>query len=364
MKAKTDKKEFTLNKILENYQIPDFRFFDDYLSEIFIDLVEKSQKNLKAIEKYIFSRYFEIYGIILDRLFKILDHDNDGVLNRVEFILGMKLLYSQGTSFKSLTKFIFKLYDFDQDGKIGKDDIKLILSHIILSNSDKEFKETFENVNQIQSILKKIIDISFQEKKEMDYNDFCYVIKNICSDIFIFVLMFLFEKRPFSDETIFLYMAEKNNISPNLIKLSAENSKLDLKLIKPPILKIKSIANFKYKQNFFFDKLLLRTDNRLFDLDTVYSKIKRSIIFHEGLIFKCSKDENNKIKKVKEIFFRIVGKDLYYYKKSDLTNHKGINNLCCAFVKEGEDVIINEVKYFSIVINYYKKEKIYIILIL
>ena len=29
------------------------------------------------------------------------------------------------------------------------------------------------------------------------------------------------------------------------------------------------------------------------------------------------------------------------------------------FVKEGEDIIVNNTKYFSIVINYYKKEKIY-----
>ena len=353
MKANTYNKDFKINEILENYQIPDLRFFEDYLSEIFIDLADKNQKNDRVIGKYIFSKYFEIYGIFLDRLFKILDRDDDGVLNKIEFIFGIKILYCQGTSFKSLTKFIFKLYDFNQDGKINKDDVKLLLNHIFLSN--KGFEENFENINQFQLKLKKIIDFSFQEKNEIDFNDFSYIIENICSDIFIYILMFLLEKRPFSDETIFVYLSEKNN-SPNLLELSMKYQKLDTK-IKSPILNIKSISN--HKKTFNFNKLLLQTDNNLFNLDTIYNKIKNNIIFHEGLIFKFAKDENNKINKIKKIFFRIIGKDLYYYKKSDIINHKGINNLTCSFVKKGEDVVINEIKYFSIIINYYKKEKIY-----
>ena len=355
MKTDMNEKAINISEVLEDYQIPDFQFFDDYLSEIFIDLVEKSQKNLQAIEKYVFSKYIDTYGIILDRLFKIFDRDGDGLLNRVEFILGMKKLYSQCTSFKSLSKLIFKIYDFDQDGKISKDDVKLILSHVFLSNSDK-FGEIFENINQLQNILKKIIDFSFQKKNEMDFNNFCYVIENKCSDIFIPILMFLLEKRPFNDETIFVYMLGKN-ISPNLSDSSTKDSNLEIKTIKSPILNFKSIVNFHLKKKFNLNKYL--ADNKSFDLDVIDDKTKENIIFHEGLIFKGSKDENNKIKKVKKIFFRIVGKDLYYYKKSDLRNHKGINNLSCTFVQEGEEVIINDVIYFSIVINYYKKEKIY-----
>ena len=286
MTVNTNQNEFILKKILEDYQIPNICFFEDYLSEIFIDLAEKSQRDLKTVEKYIFSKYFGIYGIILDRLFKILDHDNDGVLDRVEFIIGMKILYSQGTSFKSLSKFIFKLYDFDQDGKISKDDVKLILSHIFLSY--KEFKEIFKNMNQFQNDLKKIIDFSFQEKNEMDFNDFCYVIENICSDIFIFVLIFLLKKRPFSDETISVYKSGKN-ISPNILRI--KYSKLDTTIVKSPILNNELISNPYNKKN--HNKLLLETDNKFFDLNSIDNKIKGNIIFHEGLIFKLSKNKVN-----------------------------------------------------------------------
>ena len=355
MEINTNENEFNINEILKNYQIPDLCFFGEYLNEIFIDLSKKSQKNLIAIEKYIFSKYFEVYGIILDRLFKILDQDNDGVLNKFEFIIGIKILYSQATSFKTLSLFIFNLYDFDQDGKINKDDIKLILSHVFLSINNKDL---FQNINQLETKIKEIIDCSFQEKKEMNFNDFCYIVKNICSDIFIFVLIFLLEKRPFSNETIFVYMSEKN-IPPNLLELSANYSKLEPKIIKSPILNIKTFTNSHLKKNFIKDKLLSQTDNKLSDLYIIDNKIKENIIFHEGLIFKFSNDKSNKINEIKTIFYRLVGKDLYYYKKSDLKNHKGINNLSCAFVKEGEDIVINGIKYFSILINYYKIEKIY-----
>ena len=357
MEENSNKNEFDINEILEHYQIPYLCFFENYLSEIFIDLSKKSQRNL-AVEKYIFSKYFEIYGIVLDRLFKIIDHDDDGVLNKDEFIIGIKILYSQVTSFKSLTQFIFNLYDFDKDGKISKKDVELVLSHIFLSSNNKEFGEIFQNINDLLTKIKKIIDYSFQEKKEMSFNDFCYVIKNICSDIFISVLLFLLGKRPFSDETIFIYMSEKN-ISPDIIKLPVEYPKLEKKIIMFPIINIIPIVNSYHKKNFIFNKLILRTNNELLDLNTIDNNIKKNIIFHEGLIFKISKEESNKIKKVKEIFYRLVGKDLYYYKKSDHRNHKGINNLSCTFVKEGEDIVVNEVKYFSIVIYYYKKEKIY-----
>ena len=270
MKSHSKSKEFLLTKILEDYQIPNLCFFEDYLSEIFIDLTEKSQRNLKTIEKYIFSRYFEIYGIILDRLFKIFDHDNNGVLDRIEFILGMKKLYSQDTSFKSLTKFIFKIYDFDQDGKITKDDVKLILSHIFLSS--KEFSKNFQNINQLQNNLKKIIAFTFREKNEMDFNDFCDVIENICSDIFIFVLMFLFKKRPFSDETILLYILEKN-VSQNILESPTKYQKLEPKIIKSPILNIESSSN-NHKKKINIIKILLQTNNKFFDLYSIENKFK------------------------------------------------------------------------------------------
>ena len=45
MKTITNEKKLNINKILESYRIPDHAFFVNYLSEIFIDLSEKSQNS-------------------------------------------------------------------------------------------------------------------------------------------------------------------------------------------------------------------------------------------------------------------------------------------------------------------------------
>ena len=62
---------------------------------------------------------------------------------------------------------------------------------------------------------------------------------------------------------------------------------------------------------------------------------------------------------MKEVYFRLVGKDLYYYKNKEDTKHKGIHNLSGVFVKEGEDMIINGKKFYTIAIVFQQKEKLY-----
>ena len=57
------------------------------------------------------------------------------------------------------------------------------------------------------------------------------VIKNVNSDIFIHILMFLLSKRPFSKETILIYMASKN-ITPEAIKF--KTPQLNPEQISPP----------------------------------------------------------------------------------------------------------------------------------
>ena len=40
MKTNMNQSELVISEILQDYQIPDFCFFEDYLSEIFLDLVK------------------------------------------------------------------------------------------------------------------------------------------------------------------------------------------------------------------------------------------------------------------------------------------------------------------------------------
>jgi serine/threonine protein kinase len=61
---------------------------------------------------------------------------------------------------------------------------------------------------------------------------------------------------------------------------------------------------------------------------------------------------------MKRTYFRLIGKDLYYYKKKEDKNHRGMHNLSGVFIKKGDDYEYDGKKYLTIVILY-KKEKSY-----
>jgi Ca2+-binding EF-hand superfamily protein len=73
--------------------------------------------------------------MISERFFSVFDSNQDQLIDLEEFIHGMTILFSE--DYSQLTKFIFDLYDFDRDGKISKEDIRIIYSYIPLQNSDK-----------------------------------------------------------------------------------------------------------------------------------------------------------------------------------------------------------------------------------
>lgn len=62
-----------------------------------------------------------------------------------EFIEGMTTLFSDSTD--KIEKFIFQLYDFDKDGLISREDVRVVLSYIPLNVRSKvssEFRLKFE----------------------------------------------------------------------------------------------------------------------------------------------------------------------------------------------------------------------------
>jgi Ca2+-binding EF-hand superfamily protein len=96
---------------------------------------------MKGINKITFAKYIELPGIINDRLFAVFDKNKNDYLDSSEFIQGMSTLYTAG--FEILMKFIFDFYDFDKDGKISKEDVRIVLSYIPL-NTQNLSKMKFE----------------------------------------------------------------------------------------------------------------------------------------------------------------------------------------------------------------------------
>jgi Ca2+-binding EF-hand superfamily protein len=78
----------------------------------------------------------------------VLDKNNNEYLDMTEFIEGLSTLFSDSTD--KIEKFIFQLYDFDKDGLISREDVRVVLSYIPLNVRSKvssEFNLKFEKYN-------------------------------------------------------------------------------------------------------------------------------------------------------------------------------------------------------------------------
>ena len=214
-----------LSKIRKGLQFQDDEILNKYLKDIWSDLSKRTKNITKGINKLTFQKYYDLPGIISERLFACLDKDNDGIINLKEFISGMQTLFSQNQTFDSLAKFIFNLYDFNSRGIITKDDVRVVLSYVPLRQTDsmegkKEnidlVQDKFEDRVESQDELFQILNIAFKNKNEINFYEYIHIIKNINSDIFILLLMFLLEKKPFSNYSIQMHSLALE--SPNIQK--------------------------------------------------------------------------------------------------------------------------------------------------
>ena len=77
-------------------------------------------------------------GIIGERVFTLFDKNKDGYEGKDEFISAACRLLSQ--KFEDNIKVVFETYDFDDDGVISREDIRILLSYVPLAEilSDKK----------------------------------------------------------------------------------------------------------------------------------------------------------------------------------------------------------------------------------
>ena len=428
-----------LSKIRKGLQIQDEELLQKYLKEIWADLSRRTSEKAKGLTKVTFNKYYDLPGIISERLFACFDKDKDGVLNLPEFVNGMKSLFSQSESFESLAQFIFNLYDFNSTGIIKKDDVRVVLSYVPLNRSDTStlikdnieiVEDNFEDRVESQEQLFHILNIAFKNKEEMNFLEYTNVIKNVNSDIFILLLMFLLEKKPFSSYSIQVYSLNSEtpkvpvSSTPKLTPQKIASPSLQSRFLSPKLKKKKLDKNRqkglteatnllqlysgvdinknkkeeekkeKQKKEEKNDKTKQRPQRRIrIKLDNLVDKTpelsKNTFTFgkgnkngennndnnannkddddddlidikedqciqYEGYVYKYSPSQ----KKMKKTYFKLIGKDLYYYKKKEEKNHRGMHNLSGVFIKRGEDFEFEGKKYFSIVILY-QNEKSY-----
>ena len=244
-----------LNEITSEYEVKNVEAFSQYLKQIWKDLSGRSEGENEGIDKITFQKYYELPGLISERLFSVFNSSDTRYLSLDDFINNMLILYS--SNFESLLTFIFKFYDFDNDGKITKEDVRIVLSYVPVykkrksSNTLKFEIDDFQDRLQSQKELHKNLDSIFGSKGTMNIEEFANIIKNKNSDIFLFLLIFLYEHRPFSAETIknLENIKKSPRLSPrqkdNLIASPNLNSNLIVSqtLQKSPAMKAISLAD-------------------------------------------------------------------------------------------------------------------------
>lgn len=199
-------------------------YFTNYLNEVFGDLSRRTENlmlssetnteesnitqhkknqiyNLMAapkISKIVFTDYFKIPGFICEKLFISLDKDNDSFLNASEFIGGMIRLY-QGT-FTETAEIIFNIFDYDKDGYITKGDVKVLLSYLPIKPLIEQnyYKNQMKSLDDIDHIIKD----SFGKNDKMNLKTFINVIEDKKSDIYLQLLTFMYNHKPFTENTV------------------------------------------------------------------------------------------------------------------------------------------------------------------
>ena len=428
-----------LSKIRKGLQIQDEELLHKYLKEIWSDLSKRSKDTTKGITRVTFNKYYDLPGIISERIFSCFDADKDGILSLNEFVNGMQSLFSQAESFDSLAKFIFNLYDFNSTGIIKKDDVRVVLSYVPLQRKESStiikdnieiVEDKFEDRVESQEQLFHLLNIAFKDKEEMNFEEYIKVVKNVNSDIFILILMFLLEKKPFSSYSIQIYSLTSDapkippNQTPTLLPERIASPSLQSRFVSPKLKKKtldKNKKKFAGKANILqlysgvdpnknaknedkdkdkktkeenkdkdkerqrpqrrvrikLDNLADRTpelskntftfgknantsskstaiEETKDDDDDIFDIQEEQYVQYEGYVYKYSQTQ----KKMKKTYFKLIGKDLYYYKKKEEKNHRGMHNLSGVFIKKGEYFEYEGKKYLSIVILY-KSEKSY-----
>ena len=210
-----EQKEFIdFNEIKKIISVESEELFLIYLKEIYKDLADRNETNRKkGIMKIVFFDYLKLPMFISEKVFTVFDEDKDGFLSSKEFILGMNKLYNG--SYEDTIKLIFDILDFNHDGYIEKDDVKMILSLLPLK-TDKckiEYKYQMESLEEIN----EIINTTFGKSKKLNLEEFKNMVEKHKSDIFIQVICFLYQKKPFTENNINVLKTSKKSVPNDLI---------------------------------------------------------------------------------------------------------------------------------------------------
>jgi hypothetical protein len=209
-KDKINSEFITFELIQESLGLKNHSLFKKYLQEVFVDLSTKKEKSkTKYLSRLTFYDYIKLPIFISEKLFNsFASSSKQEGLTEEEFVNGFFKLY-MGT-FQETTKTIFDLLDFDKDGIIKKEDVKIILSYLPLNDVTEEQEKTLESVKEVLGVQMKSLDeiddiVSKTFKKfedKMNFEQFKDTVQNKKSDVLLQIICFLYQEKPFSAKNI------------------------------------------------------------------------------------------------------------------------------------------------------------------
>jgi hypothetical protein len=200
----------------------------------------------------------------------------------------MRILFSE--SFDNLSKFIFNFYDFNKDGLISKEEVRTVLSYVPLNTKTygisgqlkyekyitPNFSHNFEDRVESQEELHNILKTCFKDTDTMDYKRFLYILENVCSDIYLFLLIFLLQNKPFTNSALGEYEKQKTSflkVTTNTTSLTSSPGKL---LASPNL-------NSKFSPSVAISKSpVMNSQNSLFRLDSAKEESKNFLMKFAG----------------------------------------------------------------------------------
>lgn len=173
-----------------------------YFKDLYKDLVAQGSEKSKGINKVTLLQYMNLPGIIGERFADVLDLSKSEFVDLREFVHGFfKVYYS---NLETKIKLSFDMYDFDRDGYITQEDVRLILSHIPIENTVKKKtvdeglftragggNQVFVDRLQTQEEISLLISSVFGSAKRLDYPDYVKINESVTSEMFLCILTLL-----------------------------------------------------------------------------------------------------------------------------------------------------------------------------
>ena len=230
--SNSENEYFNFKSIQKYVGIQDPNLFKNYLYNVFLDLSIFDKKlNKKLINKIAFYDYMKLPIFISEKLFCSFDSNNDNKIEENEFVINLYKLYC-GT-FNETSEIIFKLLDYDKDSIIQKDDVTLMLSYLPLKQNEESPEQ-----NQIKSRkeIDEIINYTFSKYNgQLKFDQFVDVVMNKKSDVYLQLICFFYQMKPFNEENIILMKDnnydnedEYNNLRRKSLNEENENIKLKI----------------------------------------------------------------------------------------------------------------------------------------